>query len=962
MPYVTLVVFIGLLIGAFSIMGAGLVNFTFFPNLDDKAVFIELNMPPGTPVEVTTAKLETIRQAAARANATTKEQYGKELIKYVEVLTGPRPNEGTLRVTYVNSEQREISSFDLSDMIRAEAPEFPEADNVVYGIGATSAVFGRPVSIALRGKNLENLRAARDELKDAMLERSDIKDVADTDQQGVQEAIIRLNPAGEQLGLSLAGVMAQVRTAFFGQEVQSLQRGDEEVEVWVRYPRVERESEASLLDMRIAAPGGGSFPLSEVAYLDYGTGNQSIKRLKGEREIRVEANVANIGVSAPAVIGALQSGPLAEIESKYPGVTWSAEGQSRESEKMGGGAGLVFPIVLIIMLALIVIAFNSFSQALLTFGLYPFAFIGVIVGHWIQGEALNVFSIIGTIALIGVFTNNSLVLVSTFNQLLEDGEGFFEALKQATVSRFRPILLTTVTTVAGLAPLLASSSLSAQFLQGPAIAMAYGLSFGLFNVLFLLPALLVIMNQGRRFLKRVKTLNRVKATPAEVEPAVRAKAYQVFTIALFLFAGTCVRAQTVMPLDQTIETALANNPKLAILAYDKRISERNIDPALVGLSPTIDVNAAANFGWADAQVETINLGPPGSENPPLKLDGIRHGILIQPEANWLVYDGGAARTRLEQLRIVDRATANRLQILQEQVVADVMQTYLGLASLGEQLGLAEANIDLSRERLARVTRATEYGNANSLRRLQSEVDLNTDSVAYQNLELQLGNQRRSLNLLLGRDPETPLATQNFSQLNDRLAYDELEQSLLARNPQLKALALQRELSENALEQERLANMPKVALYANVLYLNQTDNANFLLQNRNFGTETGVRVSYNLFDGGARKTRQAVAQLQVERDLRSRQTTELQLTTALRQAYAGYENAYDQLAFERRNLPTFELNFTKTQTDFRNGQTDATDLRTAQVNLNAARTRITLLEFGVRRAEVRLLALSGGLLR
>ncbi|MEM6769800.1 MAG: efflux RND transporter permease subunit, partial [Bacteroidota bacterium] len=498
MPYATVGVFVFLLVSAFGLMGSGVVGFTFFPNLDDKAVFIELDMPPGTPIEVTTEKLQSIRSATEAVNQQTLESHGQEMILFSEVITGPRPNQGKLRVTYVNSEQRALSSFVLSNMIREAAPPIPEADNLVYGIGATSAVFGKPVSVALRGKDLEELRSARDDVKSALKARNDVKDVSDTDQAGVQEAIVRLNPTGERLGLSIAAVMNQVRSAFFGVEAQSLQRGDEEVEVWVRYPATGRTSEAQLKDMRINTPAGGSYPLSEVAYLEYGTGNQAINRLEGEREIRVEANVADISVSVPAVIGELEAGILAETLGKYPSVRYTVEGQSRESQKMGTAAGIVMPVIMLIMLALIVLAFNSFSQAILTFALYPFAFIGVILGHWIQGENLSVFSIIGTIALIGVFTNNSLVLVSTFNQLIEDGKGFFDSLREAVGSRFRPILLTTVTTVAGLAPLLASSSLPAQFLKGPAIAMAYGLSFGLFNVLFLLPALIVIVNQGRR--------------------------------------------------------------------------------------------------------------------------------------------------------------------------------------------------------------------------------------------------------------------------------------------------------------------------------------------------------------------------------------------------------------------------------------------------------------------------------
>lgn len=975
MPYVTFALFVGLLVGAFGLMGSGTVGFTFFPNLDDKAVFIELDMPPGTPVEVTTEKLASIQRAAVRANEKLTEQYGKEMIKFVEVITGPRSNQGRLRVTYINGEQRDITSFDLTEAIRAEAPAIPEAINLVYGIGATNAVFGKPVSIALRGSDLEELRGARDLLKQTMLGREDVKDVSDTDQTGVREAIVRLTSTGESLGLSIGSVMNQVRAAFFGMEVQSLQRGNEEVEVWVRYPRENRRSETQLAEMRITTPTGGSYPLGEVAYFDYGTSNQVINRLEGEREIRVEADVANLSVSAPAVIAELQAGALAEIKEQFPGVSVSAEGQSRESDKMGAGAGVVFPVIMFIMLALIVVAFNSFSQAILTFALYPFAFIGVILGHYIQGESLNVFSIIGTIALIGVFTNNSLVLVSTFNQLMEDGKGFYEAMREAAASRFRPILLTTVTTVAGLAPLLASSSLGAQFLKGPAIAMAYGLSFGLLNVLFLLPAMIVILNGGRRVLKRIKTLNKVKATPEQVEPAVRAKAFRIdppkkailgaVAGAMFVFGAGEVRAQApVVSLEEAVTTALANNPNLKALGIAKELTANNVDPSVVGVGPRVDLQGQALIGYGNSQVQTINLGPPEAGEPdPLELDGIRHGVVFGPEASWLAYDGGAGKARLKQLRMVDRSLALQLENAREQTIAGVTKTYLATAKLERQLELLADNIDLSNERLARAERDAAFGQSGSLRTLRARVDLNTDSVAYRNLVLQVNNLKRSLNELMGRDTETPLSLSVPSNPNPRpISYEQLEPQLLANNEQLALANYRIQMSEQKVTLANTAWKPNVQLYANANYLNQTDNANFLLENRNFGAEAGVRISYNLYDGGARTIRKQNARLEVQQRAAEADATRQQLKTLLRQALAIYNNAREQLRFESANLPTFELNYTKTETDYRLGQVDATVLRTAQLNLNAAKTRIVLLEFGVQEAEVELLRLTGQLVK
>jgi multidrug efflux pump subunit AcrB len=505
-----------LLAGCILLVATQTVKFTFFPNLDDDAVFIELRMPAGTPEEVTREKLGGIQEAAYRVSEdlSADQPPGREYIQYVELITGPRENEGRLRVTFLGGEQRDLSSFTLNDAIREAAPPIPEAESLVYGLGAATAIFGKPVAFSLRSRDLDQLRLARDELKAAMEDHPGLTDVADNDQTGVREAILRLKPAAYNLGFDLATVMAQVRAAFFGVKAQSLQRSDEEVEVWLRYPLSERDSESRLRDMRIVGPRGGSYPLGEIAEIEYGTGVLAINHIDGQREITVDANVASSDVSAPNAITDLQASALASIERNYPEVTYSLEGQNRQSFKMSAAIARYGPIVLLLIVSLVVLNFNSFSQALLVFGLYPFALIGVILGHFMYATPLNIFSAVGTIALIGVFTNDSLVFISTFNQQLEEGRGFLEAIREAARSRFRPILLTTVTTVAGLAPLIASNSLGAQFLKGPALAIAYGMGFGLFTILLLLPAFLLLLNGLRRRLHR-------GGSAREVEPAVR---------------------------------------------------------------------------------------------------------------------------------------------------------------------------------------------------------------------------------------------------------------------------------------------------------------------------------------------------------------------------------------------------------------------------------------------------------
>jgi len=524
----TVVGFIGIFMATMSLMGSGTVGFTFFPNLDDDAVFVELSLTPGTSVEVTKQKLQALEDAVWETNReySAGREDGEQVVQFVEQITGPQPNQGKLRITFLGGEQRGISSFELSSRMRELAPPIPEAESLVFGIGATTAVFGKPISFALFSRNLEELRAAKTTLKEKMNGRDDIKDISDTDQLGVRQLILSPKPEAELLGLNLGAIMAQVRAGFFGAEVQSLQRGSDEVKIWVRYPRDERSREDQLLNMRISDPRGNSYLLRDLVEVSERKSSLSINHLEGQREIRVEANVASIDVSAPQVIGEIEASYLPDIQEAFPSVTYSVEGQNRQSFKMVGAISRVGPIVLLFIFGLIVLNFNSFSQAFLVFGLFPFSLIGVVLGHWIQGIPLNIFSFVGTIALIGVFVNNSLVFISTLNQLLQEGNSWGDALRQTARSRFRPILLTTITTVAGLAPLIASNSIGAQFLKGPAIAIAYGLSFGLFNVLFLLPALLHLTNGLR--LTSARVLRKSDRTPETVEPAVRSMQHKIY--------------------------------------------------------------------------------------------------------------------------------------------------------------------------------------------------------------------------------------------------------------------------------------------------------------------------------------------------------------------------------------------------------------------------------------------------
>ena len=288
--------------------------------------------------------------------------------------------------------------------------------------------------------------------------------------------------------------MAQVRSGFFGASVQRFQRGRDEIRVWVRYDKTNRKSITDLDKMRIVTPSGERVPLAEIAAYTIERGEVAINHLDGRREIRVEADLSDSKDSAPEIIADIRNSVIPNMLAKYPTVTPLYEGQNRGFANIGAAMKRVLPIVLILMYAVIAFVFRSYGQPLLLFILIPFSFVGVAWGHWIHGQSINVLSGLGIVALIGILVNDGLVLIEKFNLLLKEGIPYHKAMVEAGRSRFRAIFLTSLTTVAGLAPLIFEKSFSAQFLIPMAISVAYGIAYATFMTLYLLPLLLSLKN------------------------------------------------------------------------------------------------------------------------------------------------------------------------------------------------------------------------------------------------------------------------------------------------------------------------------------------------------------------------------------------------------------------------------------------------------------------------------------
>lgn len=511
------VVFCALLLTVGAFMG-GTIKATFFPFIERDNIDISLTMPAGTRAEMTEEKLVIIEEAVELVNQEYKESREDQLdvIENVVRKVGPGTNVGAINISLLKGETRNIPSFKIENEIRKKVGVIAGAEKLTFGVANP---FGKPVSVTLLSRDYDQLRAAIAEVKEAMNKFTELKDVVENEQPGPQEIRLELKEKAYLLGLTEAAILGQIRQGFFGQEVQRLQRGIDEVKVWVRYDEANRSSIKNLEDMRIRTQSGQEFPLKELATYTKQRGVVNISHIDAQREITVEADVIGPQISAPDVIADLRTNYVTKILEKYPNVTPLYEGQNREAAKTQKSAKTALPVVIILIISLIIFTFRSVGQTLAIFALIPFSLVGVAWGHWLHGNQLSILSFLGIVALIGIIVNDSLVLVTKLNSFLKEGMTFKEAVFQAGYTRFRAIFLTSATTIAGLAPLLFEKSFQAQFLKPMAIAVAYGIGMATVLTLIVLPVILLVLNHIRVWWRYVWYGER--ASHESIEPAIR---------------------------------------------------------------------------------------------------------------------------------------------------------------------------------------------------------------------------------------------------------------------------------------------------------------------------------------------------------------------------------------------------------------------------------------------------------
>lgn len=517
--YATFAAGLAILFMMMGVWKGGFLKFTLFPEVEGDILSSSLTMPTGTPLDRTeeiAGRVEkAIKKVLAAADETRPEgapPLFQHSITSIGRLSGGRgpmgagPQEGShlaeVTVEILEGERRGVSARELAGRWREEVGAIPDAEAISF----QSALFtaGNAVEVHLSLKDHDRLVRVADDLKEALAGYNGVFDISDSFLPGKMEMQLQLKPTARNLGLKLEDLARQVRHAFYGAEALRIQRDKDEVKVMVLYPESERQALNSVEEMRIRTPEGSEVPFTEVAEVKMERGYTTIVRAQRQRVIKVMADVDQTVANANEIRLDLEARVMPELARQYAGLRYSMEGEGKEQKESLADVVKGFIVALFAIYALLAIPFRSFTQPFIVMAAIPFGLVGALLGHLILGHDLSLLSMFGIVGLAGVVVNDSLVLIDATNRIRREGYDSHEAITAAGRMRFRAIILTSLTTFAGLTPMLLEKSLQAQFLIPMAISLGFGVLFGTVITLVLVPCLYMILEDIHGILERIR--------------------------------------------------------------------------------------------------------------------------------------------------------------------------------------------------------------------------------------------------------------------------------------------------------------------------------------------------------------------------------------------------------------------------------------------------------------------------
>ncbi|MBT6337732.1 MAG: efflux RND transporter permease subunit [Desulfobacula sp.] len=505
--YFTLAMGFGILIVSIGLLLGGHVPFVFFPKTDSNWIVSEIIYPLGTPFEATEKTIKQIEKGAFELNDFFRDRVlgGEDLIvnNFSQVGIIPRRDwkpgvlgghcgEAWIEIQSA-SKRPDIPAPEVTAKWRELTGDILGLEQLTFSI-IGGGPGGNPIEIQLKGKDLVQLEFAADELKQEIAKYPGTFDITDNFRPGKMEKRIHIKKGAKSLGITMADIATQIRQAYYGDEVLKIQRGKDDIKVMVRYSQKERESEASIDELRIRTRDGREIPLNQVADIEMKRGYSTIQRVDRKRIIIVISDINEDIANAREIVEDLKMNYLDTLVNRFPGVTYDLEGQAKRTKESIDSLKLGFSLAAMVIFLLLASQFRSYVQPIIIMTAIPFGLIGAIIGHYFMNLDITMISIFGIVALSGIVVNDSLILIDFINSEVRKGTKVFDSVIEAGQNRFRPVLLTSVTTVAGLFPLLLETSFQAQFLIPMAVSISFGLMAATILTLVFVPSLYVVIN------------------------------------------------------------------------------------------------------------------------------------------------------------------------------------------------------------------------------------------------------------------------------------------------------------------------------------------------------------------------------------------------------------------------------------------------------------------------------------
>ena len=522
--YVTLGLVVTVTIVIAGAQRGGRIKFTTFPKMDSDTLSASLLLPAGTSIQRTTEVAQHITASAYRLNEEFSDHDGGPIVQKVYSLIGQQAGFGgdsgshvaQVIVELTPSEQRSTKSELVIDKWRQVTGHVPDALQLTFG-SFRGGPGGKAWEVRLLGPSIDRIKPAAESLKAQLANYAGVKDIEDDALPGKQEMKIRLKPGAHALGINLRSLASQLRDAFYGNESLKIQRGRDEIKVMVRYPTEQRRTLGDVEEMRVRTPDGSEVPFTEVADVKVARGYTTLRRAGRHPVVTVSADVDEEVANAEDILADMQAaGVFRRLAEDHEGVRVDFRGQRQQRTEALDALQILYPLALLGIYTILAGIFRSYLQPMIVMVAIPFGLVGAVIGHWLFGYDVTLMSLFGMVALTGIVVNDSLVLLDLVNRKTRAGANVHEAVEAGARGRFRPIVLTTATTVAGMAPLLAERSFQAQFLKPMVVSIAFGLSFATLLTLLVVPSLYLIGNDLRRALRWLRT--GLWVTPEEVLP------------------------------------------------------------------------------------------------------------------------------------------------------------------------------------------------------------------------------------------------------------------------------------------------------------------------------------------------------------------------------------------------------------------------------------------------------------